>query len=630
MENMTAQPSRRSDIPRWVASFVGVVVIAIASLASGPHALVEIAVAGGMTAALAAVTVAAPWAQMPRWSRSLPPFGFFVVIYVLRGYRGGDDSGFNPLTLLPLFWIALYGGRRELWAAILIVCVSFAAPVALDAGDRLDVADWRRAVIWVLVCVVLGPRIQKLVREVAIRGAEVERERSHLTGVLAAATSYAIIGTGLDGLITSFNVGAERMLGYGAHELIGRFTPGVFQLGAELSAISADLDARATAGNLIPTAGDGLEEKRECTYVRRDGSHVPVELTVSEVRDRKGTLLGHMGIAADISERLRAQRELRDSEETVRAVARVARGLPTGDNAREEICAAACAIAGADIVQLWEPDGDTHLRVTASVGSGPSGLRVEIAGPPSGAVSAYTSGNRCVVLDANAPSADVSVRMRELLKAASALFEPVIGRDGPLGVLVVIWQTPIFAADVRRVEAVGLLAAEGAVAIERADMTAQLAALARTDGLTGLANRRTWDERLPLAVAQARRSDRPLCVALIDLDHFKAFNDSDGHQAGDRLLRTAAAAWTACLRETDVLARYGGEEFAVILPNADLISARRVLDRLRISTPEAQTCSVGVAEWDRNESGDELLARADALVYQAKREGRNQVAAIPR
>jgi Diguanylate cyclase, GGDEF domain/CHASE domain len=91
--------------------------------------------------------------------------------------------------------------------------------------------------------------------------------------------------------------------------------------------------------------------------------------------------------------------------------------------------------------------------------------------------------------------------------------------------------------------------------------------LARTDSLTGVPNRRAWDEELPRELARAARSGQPVCVALLDLDHFKQYNDRHGHQAGDRFLKEAAAAWQAVVRRTDVVARYGGEEFAILLPD---------------------------------------------------------------
>jgi diguanylate cyclase (GGDEF)-like protein len=148
--------------------------------------------------------------------------------------------------------------------------------------------------------------------------------------------------------------------------------------------------------------------------------------------------------------------------------------------------------------------------------------------------------------------------------------------------------------------------------------------LARVDELTGLPNRRTWSTELPLAVDRARRDATSLSVALLDLDHFKQFNDVYGHPAGDQLLRGAAAAWRSRLRAVDLLARYGGEEFIVLFPAADAAEASQVLERLRGVTPAGQTFSAGVATWNRQETGDELIVRADKALYHAKEAGRNR------
>src|SRR5829696_9110504 len=152
--------------------------------------------------------------------------------------------------------------------------------------------------------------------------------------------------------------------------------------------------------------------------------------------------------------------------------------------------------------------------------------------------------------------------------------------------------------------------------------------LARTDSLTGVANRRGWDEELPRELARAARSGQPVCVALLDLDHFKHYNDEHGHLAGDRLLKAAAAAWEHRLRKTDLLARYGGEEFAILLPDCELGAAMEIAERLRTAQPEG-TCSIGVADWDGRQEGDELLARADRALYAAKAGGRDQCRADP-
>lgn len=154
---------------------------------------------------------------------------------------------------------------------------------------------------------------------------------------------------------------------------------------------------------------------------------------------------------------------------------------------------------------------------------------------------------------------------------------------------------------------------------------ARLATLATTDALTGAANRRAWDEHLPAALATAERTGEGVCVALLDLDLFKAYNDSRGHAAGDDLLRTAVAAWRRQLRDTDVLARYGGEEFGLLLPGMGPESVEALLDRLRRTVPDGQTCSIGWACWDGSESVTALVERADIALYAAKRAGRDRI-----
>jgi diguanylate cyclase len=157
----------------------------------------------------------------------------------------------------------------------------------------------------------------------------------------------------------------------------------------------------------------------------------------------------------------------------------------------------------------------------------------------------------------------------------------------------------------------------------------RLRELVRVDDLTGVPNRRALAAELPAAIEHARRVGGPLTVAVLDLDHFKWFNDDYGHQAGDRLLRGAAAAWTGQLRLVDRLARYGGEEFVVIFPETPAEEAAAILDRLREVTPAGQTFSAGTATWDGFETSEELIARADRALYRAKAAGRDRTVAAP-
>jgi diguanylate cyclase (GGDEF)-like protein len=306
-------------------------------------------------------------------------------------------------------------------------------------------------------------------------------------------------------------------------------------------------------------------------------------------------------------------------ERDLEAMAGLSRSLSATSDARDHICEAACDLSGAHFAVLLEGDGDGTLAWTAG-----GGLRLppETFTPKSGpswAVAAYCSrASMFFSVDGEHPLTDIP-GLQAPEQPAAIQFEPVHRGDDVIGVLVAGWrETP---SDTRRATGlVRLLASEAAFVIERADLLGRLTEIALTDVLTGLPNRRAWDERLE----QAIRDAEPVCVAILDFDLFKAYNDDHGHQAGDRLLKEAAAAWRAQLRPSDLLARYGGEEFVVLLHGADIETARRVVDRLRAATPHGQSCSAGVARREDGDVAAGLLARADEALYSAKRAGRNR------
>ena len=164
---------------------------------------------------------------------------------------------------------------------------------------------------------------------------------------------------------------------------------------------------------------------------------------------------------------------------------------------------------------------------------------------------------------------------------------------------------------------------------EREELLEKVQEMARRDSLTGLPNRRALEEQLPQAMARARRARSPLCVAILDIDHFKDYNDTHGHLAGDEVLRACAKAWDSALRAEDTIVRFGGEEFLVLLPDTSPEQATEIIERLRAETPMGQSCSAGLACWDYAEDIDGLLGRADKALYLAKASGRNQLAEAP-
>jgi diguanylate cyclase (GGDEF)-like protein len=166
-------------------------------------------------------------------------------------------------------------------------------------------------------------------------------------------------------------------------------------------------------------------------------------------------------------------------------------------------------------------------------------------------------------------------------------------------------------------------------AADREALMSRLQEAAMTDELTGLPNRRAWEEWFARELSRARRERADVCVAVLDLDRFKAYNDANGHRAGDRLLQEASLAWRSQLRGTDVLARYGGEEFAILLPGCNADNAHRLIERLRAATPPDRTVSAGIAVWDGLETPDALIDRADAALYEAKALGRDCAVLAP-
>lgn len=161
---------------------------------------------------------------------------------------------------------------------------------------------------------------------------------------------------------------------------------------------------------------------------------------------------------------------------------------------------------------------------------------------------------------------------------------------------------------------------------------------ASTDRLTGLGNRREFDQRLDEAMQRVKKSGQSLALVLFDLDHFKKFNDEKGHLVGDQVLRHVGRQTARAVREGDTAARYGGEEFALILPGASIEAARAIAERLRVTfdlnplirrdTREEigqVTISAGVALFRRDESTADFIDRADRCLYAAKQKGRNRV-----
>jgi diguanylate cyclase (GGDEF)-like protein len=508
MTNEFSPPAfARKGLLGRAAPFLGTMLLALCVYPLPPTGNEPQALGGAavLSALIVLVAIFAPWSRLPRFAEVVPPLAYFVVIALLRESDGGARSAYAVLAMLPMFWLALYGSRRDLGIAIAAVAAVFLTPPLLVGAPEYPASEWTRAILWICVAPIVGYTVQGLVRELRTRA----------------------IASGLQ---------TEQLLA-----------------------------SQEEAHQLIVNMAAVTDATREISRT-----------TDAEV-------------------------------------------------ARQVICSAACTITGGRFATLMEPDGSGALAMTANHGlQGSPPIRLQLDGEASGATQAFRSARALFVDDART-STEVSQRLTRATGAVSIHFEPVVRNEEPIGVLVVGWNHVIQGLERQTISAIKMLAAETAMMIERANLLAKLEQNARTDDLTGLLNRRAWEETLPREMARARRAPHPLCVAMLDLDFFKAYNDERGHQAGDRLLKQSTAAWASELRASDVLSRYGGEEFTIALPGCSLGDAKTIVERLRAAMPSGQTVSAGVACWNGRESAEELVGRADAALYEAKRTGRDRL-----
>ncbi len=150
-------------------------------------------------------------------------------------------------------------------------------------------------------------------------------------------------------------------------------------------------------------------------------------------------------------------------------------------------------------------------------------------------------------------------------------------------------------------------------------LVARLNEVIRLDPLTGISNRRAWDEELARELSRAKRSGKPVSIAVLDIDNFRAFNDGNGHRAGDQFLKDVAAVGTEQIKDVDLIARYGDDEFALLLTDCPLSEAHAIIKSIRCAAFENQTCSVGVACWDGSETAEELVMRANNALDEASK-----------
>lgn len=447
--------------------------------------------------------------------------------------------------------------------------------------------------------------VEQRTAELHLREQELRGAHAQLRGLLDAATQVAVIATDLRGVITTFNAGAEQMLGYRSSAVLGQVTLESLHLPRELEAQAVELSQRygkrvpACQAMLVEDAKEPGHVPREWTLIRADGSHLAVNMLATAVLDDQGLWVGHLAICIDITERKRVHETLAARDLLLKKLsAHVPGGIYQFMMAADGHFSVIYASDG--IRDIYDLEPDVLLKNAEAIfqrihPQDVSRVRNSI-GLSSQRLSHWREEYRVIL-----PSRGLRWVRGE------ATPEELPGGG-------VVWHGYISdISDMKRVED-------------------ELRALSVTDSLTGIHNRRYFQERLTLEMARVSRGNGELAVIMLDIDHFKAINDRHGHAAGDRVLKMVCERIGHRLRRTDVFCRLGGEEFMVLCPDTDGRQAHSLALELWLSLRtqpfEAMgtvTASFGIASWRAGEGADEMLLRADSGVYAAKQAGRDRV-----
>jgi diguanylate cyclase (GGDEF)-like protein/PAS domain S-box-containing protein len=495
--------------------------------------------------------------------------------------------------------------------------------------------------------------------------------QARLAGILNIADD-AIVSVDEHQCIQLFNQGAEKIFGYSASETIGQ--PLDLLLPESVRAIHRQ---HVNQFRHSPDVARQMGSRTEVLGRRKDGSEFPAEASISKLQVGSEKLL--TVILRDITDRKQAQAALQlqlDRERLMGAMRDRIRQSLNLDEILNTTVAEVRQFLVTDrvIVYQFNPDWSGQVVVESVSADWLPILGLNIHDPCFGEEYAqlYAKGRVRAIPDIF--EAPLSQCHRNLLKQFQV--------KGNLVVPILQTETTVQMPDLRsrilspgesnhnrlwglliahhccsprqwqdwEVDFLTALGTQVAIAIQQSTLFEQLQAanqqlrrLATLDGLTQVANRRRFDEYLDRQWQQMARDRHPLSLVLCDIDCFKLYNDTYGHQAGDECLQSVAATLTECVkRPCDLVARYGGEEFAVILPDTDPEGARNVAERIRrtifeLSIPNRNsyvnpyvTMSVGVATTtpEPHSSWSELIAFADKALYAAKNQGRNRAIAM--
>ncbi|MBS1122434.1 MAG: diguanylate cyclase [Deltaproteobacteria bacterium] len=333
-----------------------------------------------------------------------------------------------------------------------------------------------------------------------------------------------------------------------------------------------------------------------------------------------------------------------EHERFYQATAMLGRAL-TVEQVMETAFDATAAIVDYDAasIALYEKDKARHRVAAVRVGPGGEGMidpkqLLDLEFKDNAGLASMVVKNRHYLPAGGEPrevSAPIYTRKVKLEDAKSLLVLPLLAADEAIGTLTLVSRTEKrFGKDIR--EMLSVIANQVAVSLENGFLYKKMETMATTDGLTGLTNHRTFQQRFQDLIERAQRQNGKLAVLLCDIDFFKKVNDGYGHPVGDEVLRRVARVLQEVPRKIDIPARYGGEEFAILLDGVDVVQARAVAERIRIEIskvvvdtdkgPLSVTESIGVAAFpDDGRDRTVLIERADLALYHAKHTGRNRV-----
>ncbi len=392
----------------------------------------------------------------------------------------------------------------------------------------------------------------------------------------------------------------------------------------------ADALPEALAAELEPRYRDALRG-RSTHWDRRRGDR-EFSLTCGPVRDGDGVIFAGTVVCTDVT----AQRRAAATDRTLQSIAKAVASKASVQAVAELVVQrmhAVFAIGTAAVVRFDELPRYSVLAITPALPFLSGELRFNPDERSAAATVARTGRPAKVAFDGSELGPAAAAYGIGLRAGAGA---PITLGNELWGALV-ITATDERAIDDELLQRLSGFAELVGLAIANAEMMRLLTEQASTDALTDLANRRSFEEHLHREVARATREALPLSLALLDIDHFKRVNDSHGHLVGDHVLAEIARRIRQTARGHDIIARIGGEEFAWLLPGLSLDRAFEPADRARraiadqpFSDAGTITISIGISQWQPGRDADAFRAAADAMLYAAKRAGRNRTMPVPR